>query len=186
MKFKSRQGFTLTEVMVTLTISAFLLASVYATVMSLAKGSESMINYSEMNRQARIALELFGRDIRMASWVDSASKYKIRIEREIRNTTYDVEFEYNPQAGTLSRFVYDHDTNSIADIPNADRILIYDIDDLAFSYFTQQQNTPMTITDIKHVQLEALMERKVLNIINTNEIISARFMMRNKRDAMGN
>ncbi len=34
--------------------------------------------------------------------------------------------------------------------------------------------------ETKHIQLEAKLQRNVLGITNTNYIISARFMMRNK------
>jgi len=80
---KSKKGFTLVEVMVAMSLSTLLLASAYATLFSLAKGSESMINFSEMNSQSRFALELFARDMRMASDVlqDDFTTHSVVVRR---------------------------------------------------------------------------------------------------------
>lgn len=180
MKQQAQSGFTLVEVIVAMTIGVFILASSYATIMSLAKGSESMINFSEMNGQTRTALELFGRDSRMARDVESATANTVRLERSISGTVYDVVYAYVPTAGTFTRTVYEDDTTTIAGLPDANKTLLFDVDELALTYYTLRHDETVKPISIKHVQLEAKLERKVLNIANTNYIISARFMMRNK------
>lgn len=186
---RSNSGFTLAEFMVAMTISMFVLASSYATVFSLAKGSKSMINFSEMNNQTRFAVELFGRDSRMAEDVTVANATTLTTLNSIWNSStnayrdYRVTYKYYPAAGTFKRTVVDVLTGGTVE----DRILLYDVQDLKFTYYSlMNQADPLTtletnrLLEIKHVQIEAELQRKVLNVTNTNYIISARFMLRNK------
>lgn len=179
-KRNKKSGFSLPELMVAMTLSALILTSAYATLNSLAKGSRSMVNFSEMNTSSRFALELFGRDARMASDVEISTANRVRMEREMEGGTYDVEYLYDPQAGTFRRTVYENDTNTVASVNRPDDILIYDVRDLNLNYYTLRHASTNRPIEVKHVQLEAVLERRVLSIVNTNYIISARFMMRNK------
>lgn len=195
MKNNSRSGFSLVEVLVALTISTFILASSYATLISLAKGSESMINYTEMNAQARYALEIFGRDARMADDVHTFTDSTFVLKRKIwdreddRYETRFVAYFFEPTAETFTRVVYDTMIKAGKEVPDWDRpleekILVFWMKDLDFDYFplvdtgtNDQAKTPL---EVKHVRLKAKIQTNVLNLINTDDIISARFMMRNK------
>lgn len=183
---QSKSGFTYIEVLMALTISSFILTASYATIISLAKGSESMINYAEMNKQSRIALEILGRDARMAYNVQTSTTTSIMLEREIQGTDYDVYYVFVPEAGTFSRTIYRDDNfndpgkKTIASISNAEKTFLYDVDALKFTFYTLQHKKTTHSPEIKHVQIEGLLERRVLNVYNTNYIISARFMLRNK------
>ena len=195
-KRHSKAGFTLVEIMVTVTISAFILTSVYATIISLAKGSESMMNYTEMNTQTRIALEVFGRDARMANYVHEFGQNRFTMKREIwdRSTNAYVEqfitYEVVPSAGTFSRTVYGVNIVNSAPVPGtvlSSETLLFDVAEMNFYYYRlvdleDPNYSPIatSIPEVKHVQLEAKLERSVLNLVNTNYILSARFMMRNK------
>jgi len=176
---QSKSGFTLVEIMVATTIGVMLIVSSYATIMALAKGSESMINFAEMNGQTRVALEVFGRDARMTQDIKSASSESVRMVWDVTmdgtNYTQDVQYTYVPSADTFSRTTYNADGTV-----NESRILLYDVEEMAFNYYSLLQTATTNPLDIKHVQLEAKLERQVLKITNTNYIISARFMMRNK------
>lgn len=187
--FNSKKGFSLAEIMVATTISAFILTSAYATIMSLAKGSESMINFSEMNGQTRVALELFGRDMRMASDVETASEQVVKVQKKVyipssnANIACDITYEFVPSAETFTRTIVRRDTGTTIE----DRILLYDVDALKFTYYSLINPTDPWVSpaahnplEVKHVQIEAKLQRNVLNLKNTNYIISARFMMRNK------
>ena len=197
MKADSRSGFTLVEVMVALTISTFILASAYATLISLAKGSESMINYTEMNTQARYALELFGRDARMADDVHTFTSTRFVMRRKMwdrdtdRYETRFVEYVYEPTSEIFSRIVYDTTVKSGKEVPDfstilSDQILVFWMKSMDLNYYNlvdtgdPEKNKAKTALEIKHVRMKATIQTNVLNLINTDEIISARFMMRNK------
>lgn len=163
---QGNKGFTLAEVLIAMTIAGFMLSASYATILALAKGTHSMANYSEMNGQTRMALEIFGRDARMASAVHTASANQLSF-----TATGDViEYEYSPAANTFQRTV-----NS--DPP---RVLLFDVEDLHLRYYTLRHDETTRPIEVKHVQLEAKMQRRVLQFVNTNYLLSARFMMRNQ------
>ncbi len=186
MKDNKRTGFTIVELMMAVSISAFVLTSVYASLINLAKGSEGMINYSEMNNQSRLALEMLGRDTRMAREVEMATETQVMLEREIQGTVYDVLYTYLPQTGTFSRTIFvdddkvNPDEKTVASIQGARTVYLYDVEKINLKYYNFRQSETRNPREIKHVQIDGLMERSVLNLRNTNYVISARFMMRNK------
>ena len=108
------------------------------------------------------------------------------LEREIDGTSYDIYYVYMPNTGTFSRtiFVDDNETDpskkTVASINGARTTFLYDVDELNLKYYNFRQSQTTNHREIKHVQIEGLMERRVLNLTNTNYVISARFMMRNK------
>lgn len=182
------QGFSLVEVMVAMTISTFILASAYATILSLAKGSESMINFAEMNTQTRNALELFGRDMRMARNVlqDDWNAHSVVIEKlPASNVPEFIRYVFIPangdEDGHLRRQIWSQYPGDPDIHLTNDRVILYDVDELNLNYYRYQQSqVALNPLETKHIQLEAKLERQVLNLTNTNYIISARFMMRNK------
>ena len=188
-----KSGFTLAELLIGLTISSFILTSAYAAIMSLAKGTESLVNYTEMNNDSRYALEIFARDARAAKDVHDWTSSKCSLKRKVWNSgtsSYDFRFivyNYNANAGTLERSVHAVDSDGEPGTQLETRTLLYDVDDLNFVYYRTYDPEianfvpqARSIPEIKHVQLEALLTRNVLSMKNTNYIISARFMMRNK------
>ena len=191
---KSKSGFSLMEVMVAVTISAFILTSAYAAIISLATGSESLMNYSEMNSQSRKAIELFGRDARATANVNTFSTSRFTLLREVWTGSYYadrfVTYDYVSAAGTFSRIENSAVLVKGALVPGAEvsrKILLYDVEELNFKYYRLydpeiKDYDPIARTrlEVKHVQIEAKLLRNVLTNENTNYIISARFMMRNK------
>lgn len=196
MKWQSKAGFTMAEVLVATVISVFILASSYATIISLAKGSESMINFTEMNTQTRQALELFGRDARMGGTVHSFSKTKFTTLRELWDNGSNkyveryITYEYVPSAGTFTRTIQGVAIVKGAEVPGTvirRETLLFDVEEMNFYYYRlvdpeipNYDPIARTVLEVKHVQLEAKLKRTVLNLDNTNYILSARFMMRNK------
>ena len=192
----SKAGFSLVEVLVAMTISLFILASSYACIFSLAKGSESMINFTEMNTQTRIALEIFARDGRMTEDIEVFEQTKCAILRDFWDPTTDsyvsrfVTYEHVPEAGTFTRTIQRANLVKGELVPGTliDReTLLFDVEEMNFYYYRlvdpeipDYDPIARTQLEVKHVQLEAKLRRSVLNLDNTNYIISARFMMRNK------
>jgi prepilin-type N-terminal cleavage/methylation domain-containing protein len=184
----SKEGFSLVEVMVAMTISVFLLASAYATIFSLAKGSESMVNFSEMNTQSRNALELFGRDMRMAEDVlqDDWNSNSVVIQRRLMDGTplfvrYVFVVATANTGGHFRRQEWSQYPGNAGTHLINDRVILYDVDELDMNYYRYKRDeVALNPLETKHIQLEAKLQREVLGITNTNYIISARFMMRNK------
>lgn len=186
---RSKAGFSLVEIMVATTIGVFIMASSYATIMSLAKGSQSMINFTEMNSQTRMALEMFGRDIRMAHDISTKDETKITIQKNVWLSSVndyvecDITYEFVPNSKHFTRKV--ERTSNGAVLHN--KVLLFQVETIKFNYYGLIDQADPNISpiannllEVKHVQLEAKLQKEVLRIKNTNYIISARFMMRNK------
>ena len=60
-------------------------------------------------------------------------------------------------------------------------VLLEDVDRFALSYFDLTRGATTNALSVKEVQIEAILLKEVLTINNTDEIISARFMLRNRR-----
>ncbi|MEX0325667.1 MAG: type II secretion system protein J [Puniceicoccaceae bacterium] len=195
-KPNSKAGFSLVEVLVATVISVFILGSSYATIISLAKGSESMINFTEMNTQTRTSLELFARDSRMCENVYEFTNNKISILRELWDSSTNsytkryVIYQFVPEAGTFTRSIHRASLVSGAYVPSTlieSETLLFDVEEMNLFYYRlvdpeipNYDPIARTKLEVKHVQLEAKLKRTVLNLDNTNYILSARFMMRNK------
>jgi|TARA_B110000495_G_C23022609_1_gene606920 hypothetical protein len=157
-------------------IGSVALSIATGSIMALAKGSESLINYTEMNTQSRVALQLIGRQIRSAADVVSASSSTLTVDCiEGDGSTTRNAYVYSSTNKTLTV------TSTPAGGSSVSNVLLNDINYLAFDYFTLRHVTTTAPLEIKHVQLEAELLRNVLAQTNRNHIISARFMLRNKR-----
>jgi type II secretory pathway pseudopilin PulG len=67
-------GFTLTEVLISATLTGFVLAGVLSTFLLISRSGFNASAYAAMNRQLSIATERFNRDARLATdlrWQDS-------------------------------------------------------------------------------------------------------------------
>jgi prepilin-type N-terminal cleavage/methylation domain-containing protein len=179
----NNKGFTLAEVVIAMSLSVFVAGFAYATILALAKGSESMINFTEMNAQTRLAIENFGRDARMAEGVllqdFSSTNVILRVPDPNTGVPRDIRYHFDESSKVFTRQIWETQYSSSA-TPDSSRILVTHVDAVNFNGYTVLNESTSHPPDIKHIQLEALLKRRVLSIENTNYIISARFMLRNK------
>lgn len=167
----ANRGFSLAELLIATAIAAMILTVAASTVVTLAKGSRSLMNYTEMNTQSRHALDNLGLYLRSASDVHTATSTRLVIDRiDHAGNTEKIAYDYDPDARTLTMT-----RGGLA------RIILTDVDSLSFNYFTLRQAPTLNPLEVKHVQLEAELTRDVLSLTNHNYIISARFMLRNRR-----
>lgn len=169
-----RKGFTLTEVLIAMTLCGIVLAVSTGSLLFLAKTTKGLGNYQEMNMASRFTLEDFGSDARMTVDVNSASASSVSLEvYNSAGSVSTVVYSYDSTAGTFSRT-----TGGVTEI------VLKDVSALSLVYYNLQgvKDTDGTINplEVKEIQLQAEMRRSILSIKNTNEIISARFMMRNR------
>jgi len=166
----TRKGFTLPEMMVATALSAILLTVVTATIMTMLKGSESLINYTEMNTQTRHTLDVLGRNLRSVNNVLSATSSELKVTRiNDMGVSEEVTYTYDSGAQTLSLRQ-----------GGTTQVILRDINTLDFTYYTLRHAVTVNPLEVKHVQLEAELLRRVLRLSNRNYIISARFMLRNR------
>jgi|GEM_PF-2630589 len=171
--FRAKSGFTMVELLVATVLSVIVMAISATSLITIGKASAGVDNYSEMNFQSRLVLEKFGSDVRMGSTVDAftASRFDFKYI-DSTNTEKSVVYEYIPADATLYRT---EDATTIAVLQN--------LTNFSFDYFNLNLNeVPVgnSNLEVKGVRVSARMEQKVVSIGNSNEVLSARFMMRNR------
>lgn len=184
--FHKKTGFTLVETLFALTLSIVVGGIVASCMIALMQGVQRLGGYSDMNNVSHRSLELMARDIRMAIDVKEASDHHFVIDvQEFRNQEFiksEIRYEYNKNEGVLER----------NEVP-----FMTGITDCSFRYFRLRPNHDYgeeeltdkvmdSLREVKEIQVQATMEREymVRRIVVTNQIVSARFMMRNRIVAM--
>ncbi|MBD5781801.1 prepilin-type N-terminal cleavage/methylation domain-containing protein [Pelagicoccus sp. NFK12] len=182
---RARSGFTLVEVMVGLVLGGLVLAASTGSLLFISRGAAGLGNYHDMNMRSRFMLDKFASDARMTVDVNSASSTAVSLD--VYNSTGGLDtivYSYDPDALLFSRIVYP-DQDMAAGVSD---VILENVEALTFTYFnmiydssTGELEETTNLLEIKEIQLEALMEMSALNTLNTNQIISARYMMRNKK-----
>ncbi len=167
----TRNGFSLVEVMVAMTLLSLIISVGLTALTFISQSSASLTNYSVMSSQSRHALEEIARDIRMGYKVNSA-------------TTNKLDFNIYGKAGTTSNIVYEYsaDEDKLFRTENSGtkEEMMDDLTTFKFNFYNLRKEATTAPISIKEVQVEGVMRKKALLRTNTNYIISARFMMRNR------
>jgi len=169
----AKRGFTLAELLVVTGLMGIVLAGVTSSYMFFVKSSIGMGNYVDMNMQSRIGMETLGRELRMASKITSFSStgMVLTVPIDSATNTRTVVYAYVSSTRKLMRKSSDGDL----------RPILQDVTSMEFKYYDLKDNLTTSEISVKKVQVEARMIRKVLAIENTNNVISARFLMRNRK-----
>jgi len=166
-----RRGFTLVEIIITMSLLAIIIAGGLSAITTISQGSTALSNYSIMSTNGRQALEIIARDIRMGYDVNKATLTKL-------------DFDVYGKKGTNNNIVYEYDAGRDVLLKTVDgglsEIIIEDLSAFSFNYYNLRRISTTAPISIKEVQVEGILKRNSLSVSNTNHIISARFMMRNR------
>ncbi len=184
---RSRRAFTLVEMLVSTALSAVILIGILSSVLFIAKGGFLLNNYIEMESEARAALETFAVDARMTedvTWSRDSVTSPLTVLTLVAVTGDSVTYTYNSAAGTLSRAA------GVA----AAQTMISGIQSFTFTAYRYDSEDsvkamePATYTiaslnnETKMVQISLSAIRSQSNLSDaTNNVVSARFVLRNKR-----
>jgi len=179
---RARAGFTLAELMMVTAISAIGLASILATFLAFARGSESVGTYVKMSAQGREVLERCARDMRAATDVEEATVNRLRV-RLPDGDVYDgesIEYVFDDAAGEFRRIKREQDGTLVSD--NA---LLENVATLELKYYgplgdSLSTSSSSLLLSIKSIQIDAKLSRDVSDVEATDYIITARYMMRNR------
>lgn len=178
---RQSRGHTLVEVLIAATLAAFTLAGVLSSFLFLVRSGTNIRNYSDMESQARKALELFAEDVRQASAISWTSNESVTL---IVNSQ-PITFTYSSTNNTFSR-AHLVGTSSVV------RILISGITPGTFTfraYTVSGIELPLanaanlTAAGVNTKQLQISLEASRTNqtvVAATNTVLSARFILRNK------
>ncbi|MCU0791712.1 MAG: prepilin-type N-terminal cleavage/methylation domain-containing protein [Opitutaceae bacterium] len=178
-----KRAFTLVEVMVSAGLSGLVMIAVLTAFLFITRASIAMRNYTDMETEARNAMETFAQDVRMSSgalW-NSANSLTLTIEQG--GATSTATYTYHITAsGSIPARSFTRTTATTTDV------LITNIRDFEFNaYSIDTAAIPLTsITAAtsgatKQVQISLETERSNRSLaLITNKVISARFVLRNK------
>ncbi|MDA0350159.1 MAG: hypothetical protein O3C20_22475 [Verrucomicrobia bacterium] len=165
------KGYTLVEVIITMGLLTMIIAVGLSAVTFISQSSTALTNYTIMSTNGRQALELLARDLRMGYDINEA-------------TTTKLDFEIYGKAGANDNIVYTYwgGQNTLFRSENGgpNEVIMDNLTSFTFNYYNLRRNLTTASISIKEVQIEGLLKRSSLRIYNTNHIISARFMMRNR------
>lgn len=177
---KSR-GHTLVEVLIAATLAAFTLAAVLSSFLFLGRSGANIQNYSDMESQARKALELFAEDVRQASAITWTSSVSVTLAVNSQPITYT----YSSANNNFTRA-------QIVGGSAVTRVLISGITPNSFTFraYTVSGNelplasaANLTAAGVNTKQLQISLEATRANqtvVAATNTVLSARFILRNK------
>lgn len=180
------RGFTLVEVMISATLASFLLLAVLTSFLFLGRSGANMQNYVDMEAQARRTIETFAEDVRMAkdaTWNSSNSLTLTVLTSS--GATATRTYTYDPTAKNFSRTAGTTTTILLTGIvPFAGSEMLfsaYQIDTTAVSLATGVDLVNASKLT-KQVQISLRSIRSTTTVTDaTNSVISARFILRNKR-----
>jgi Tfp pilus assembly protein PilW len=174
---RRRGGFTLVEVMVGSTLAAFILAGVLTIFLFLGRSGANVRNYSDMESQARKALETFAEDVRQASAITWTSS----TEFTISVNSLPIAYAYASGTGLFTR------TDG-----SGTRTLISGISAGTFTFrcfnvagtelpLATAANRTAASSSTKQLQISLEASRTNTTVVAaTNAVLSARFILRNK------
>ncbi len=185
-------GFTLTELMISAVLGAFILLGILTTFLMIGRTGANAANYAELEAQARKALETFGEDVRMANNVDwngvlpSSSPAPTIVTLTIPPSTLGggtvtktYYLDTNPTSPTYRCFLWKYGTLAST---NPGTVLIHNVRTLAFNAYKIGSAGPATnALDTKQIQLSLTAARSTTTVATaTDMVLSARFILRNK------
>lgn len=170
-------GFTLVEVMIGAALSTVILAAVLTSYLFIIRSGANLVNYSSMEAQARSALELFAEDTRQASAITWNSANSVTL---VVNSAA-VVYEYDTSSNTFFRRTAG-DTRALLTGITAFQYKAYNINGAEITDFGSSTALTAAGKSTKQLQVSLSVARSTQTVVRaTNVVLSARFILRNKR-----
>lgn len=171
-----KAGFTLVETLVAMFLGLLIGGVIFSALIFVGKSTLGIANYSNMNVEGRLGLETLGRDVRSAADILSGfdeTSFTILIPDPDDPTVFDqVTYNYLP----------DLDNRPLVRTEGSDEtVVMSNVEELEFNYFDLQANEAEYPIRVKQIQLRLKMVRYAIAIENTEQVVSARYILRNKR-----
>lgn len=171
----SRRGFSLLETMVAMVLGLMIGGAIFSALIFMGRSTIGIANYSNMNMEGRLGLETFGRDVRSAMDIlpgFGENSFTVLIPRHGSAVPDEVTYTFLPnQAGRPL----------VRDDGDDEKVIMSNVDELTFSYYDLQANEADYPVQVKQIQLNLKMVRYAAALENTEQVVSARYILRNKR-----
>jgi len=170
------RGMTLVEVMVSATIGAFVLTAIITTFLFMGRSGTNVQHYSDMENQARKALEMFAEDVRQASVIVWTSNQNVLLTVNGSGIRYSYASNILTRTNTTSGVA----TNLVTGISSFE-FKAYNITGTELALVTATNLTDAG-KQTKQLQISLEARRQSTTVVAaTNTVLSARFILRNKK-----
>lgn len=178
---RRRRGHTLVEVLIASTLAAFTLLGVLSSFLFLVRSGTNIRNYTDMESQARKALELFAEDVRQASAITWPSNQSVTLTVNSQPITYT----FNSGNSNFTR-------THLEGVTPVTRVLISGVTPNTFTFraytvsgvelpLVSAANLTAAGVNTKQLQISLQATRSNQTVVSaTNTVLSARFILRNK------
>ena len=171
---RCRRGFSLVEVMIAATLGSVILLAVLTTFLFLGRSAANLQNYTDMESQARKALEIFAEDTRQARTVNWSSANSVTLNVN----TVDVTYYF--ASGSFNRIRNGVKTTLLSGIMTFD-FLAYTITGNEITDFSTATARTTANNTTKQIQISLSAARTTQTVTRaTNLVLSARYVLRNK------
>ncbi|HKB90802.1 MAG TPA: hypothetical protein VKC60_09840 [Opitutaceae bacterium] len=189
-KGASAAGFTLVEVMVSATLSVFVLAAILSTFLMMGRSGANVANYVELETRARKGLEKFSEDARNASgilWNDAVNSnggnsVTLTIPNAADSTTSQVTYYWDTTSGSAT---YQCFCSKVGDASstNPPATLVKNVSSFGFDrYKIGGSGAAANDTETKQLQITLTTVRTSTTAVAVSEmVLSARYILRNKK-----
>ncbi len=166
-----RQGLTLVEMLVAMTLGSLVLAAVFSTLIFVSKGTFNLADYIAMDQEAQVALETFSREARMAENVSNYTANGITLTVPTTSSSYNIAYTYVPGDNTFYRAYGTVD----------EKALIKNVTNFSLKRYNLQHNLASNDLETKQLQIDIKSRRSgVITVSTSNNVLSARYILRNK------
>lgn len=164
-------GFTLVEVIVSVTVSAFTLTATLAVVLFITRSEVAASAYVSQANDARRAIQTFALDVRQATdcLYNSAS-----------SITLTVPNKYTSNSNRIT-YAYDGTGSFQTTVGATTTVLCRNVTSVTFSCFTRNETATTNSAAIKLVQLSMNLRKTAVTTVAQDTVaLSAVYVLRNK------
>jgi hypothetical protein len=158
-------------VLIGIVLGAMLMGAVMSSYVFVAKSCVSINDYTDLDLEARKAIERFSREVRAASDISGFSTSGMTLTVRGASGLYTVNYTYVPNDKAFYR----------AYGTSEQEALLTGVESLTLKRFNLLHNAASNDLETKQIQLDAKTVRSGgVKFRATNNVLSARFIMRNK------
>lgn len=180
---QSKQGFTLVEILISMTITVFIFAALMVTLLYIARSEMKMSEEFDIKLQAELFLSYLSRDIlnsESLTWeqfADPNTEFTLTTLNNSAGTssthTVNYYFESSPNGSSLTRT-----------LGNSSKELLTNLSDYTINYLDLNRAATTNADSVCYIQIEAQIEREKGNMTFTKSVISPPLRMRNKDNSI--
>jgi hypothetical protein len=169
---RSRQGWTIMEMMVSMFGGGTILASMLVTCSMLSNSLVAIVNYNDLNKASRNTLDVMSRDLRNTAIVTELLNSKLTVTNSINGDTVS--------------YAWDGTNNLVRTYNGARTVMLTGCDTLIFSGFQRNPTNNLnfvqahTASETKLISVSWRCSRKILGAkLNTESVQTAQICIRN-------